>query len=115
MLAFLQLHGFLVTPTAPVAPNPAEERYVGEIEGTVMETYLDWLVLGYAITITGCPAISIPCGFTKDGLPVGLQIVGPPHSEPKLLQVAAWFEQVLGCALSEPIDPVIGEADHTGA
>lgn len=108
MLDFLRTHGFLVTPTAPVAPNPAEDRYVSEIEGVAMETYLDWLVLGYAVTITGCPAISIPCGFTEDGLPVGLQIIGPPHGEAKLLEAAAWFEQVLSCALSEPIDPVVG-------
>lgn len=108
MLDFLQIHGLLVTPTAPVAPNPAEDRYVSEIEGVAMETYLDWLVLGYAITITGCPAISIPCGFTDDGLPVGLQIVGPPHSEARLLEAAAWFEQVLACGLPEPIDPIAG-------
>lgn len=115
MLAFLQTHEFLVTPTAPVAPNPAEERYVSAIEGVAMETYLDWLVLGYAVTVTGCPAISIPCGFTDDGLPVGLQIIGPPHSEAKLLAAAAWFEQVLDCSLPEPIDPRVNKDAHAGA
>lgn len=107
MHRFLEMHSFLLAPTAPVAPNPVEERYVSEIEGTELETYLDWLVLGYAITVTGCPAISVPCGMTDEGLPVGLQIVASPHREHDLLQMAAWCEQVLGAGLSRPIDPVV--------
>lgn len=106
---FLDRHQFLITPTAPVAPHPVEDRYVSNIEGVDLETYLDWLVLGYAITVTGCPAISIPCGFTDDGLPIGLQIVAPPHREHELLQTAAWCEQVLGVGLSHPIDPIVHE------
>ena len=105
MLSFLDEHEFLITPTAPVPPNPAEERFVSQISGTVQETYLDWLVLGYAVTITGCPAISVPCGQTSDGLPIGLQIVGRPHQEARLLKVAAWIEQVLDVHLTKPIDP----------
>jgi amidase len=106
MLSFLDRHEFLVTPTAPVPPNPSEERFVREISGVAQETYLDWLVLGYAITITGCPAISLPCGHTADGLPIGLQIVARPHHESRLLEVAAWMEQVLGCGLTAPITPM---------
>ena len=68
---------------------------------------LDWLILGYAITVTGCPAISIPCGFTSAGLPVGLQIVGRPYCEARLLAVAAWCEDVLGCRMTRPIDPKV--------
>jgi len=58
-----------------------------------LETYIDWMGLCYAITVTGCPAISVPCGFTPDGLPVGLQIVGPPHADVAVLQLAHAFEQ----------------------
>lgn len=105
LLAFLDRHEFLLSATAPVAPYPVGERYVSRIAGRELATYLDWLVLGYAITVTGCPAISIPCGFTAAGLPVGLQIVGRPYDEARLLQVAAWCEGVLGCALTQPIDP----------
>lgn len=105
LLDFLSEHDFLVTPTAPVAPFPVEERYVRRIGGRDMETYLDWLVLGYAVTVTGCPAISIPCGFTRSGLPVGLQIVAPPYREAKLLSFAAWCERVFDLGLGEPIDP----------
>lgn len=105
LLAFLDRHEFLVSAAAPVAPFPVEERYVSRIGGRDLPTYLDWLVLGYAITVTGCPAISIPCGFTSAGLPVGLQIVGRPYAEARLLSVAAWCETVLGCRMMRPIDP----------
>jgi amidase len=105
MVAFVARHGVLITPTAPVAPYPVEKRYVDEIDGEKLVTYVDWLVLGYAITVTGCPAISIPCGFTGEGLPVGLQLVGSPYGEAELLATAAWCEQVLGASLSAPIDP----------
>ena len=105
MVDFIARHGVLITPTAPVAPYPVEQRYVDEIDGERLATYLDWLVLGFSITVTGCPAISIPCGFTADGLPVGLQLVGAPYGEADLLRTAAWCETVLGAALGAPIDP----------
>ncbi len=105
MLSFLERHEFLVSATAPVEPYPVEQRYVSRIDGRELPTYLDWLVLGYAVTVTGCPAISIPCGFTQRGLPVGMQIVARPYSEARLLAVAAWCEEVLGCRMVRPIDP----------
>lgn len=108
MLKFLDTHTVLITPAAPVAPFPVERRYVDEIGGRKLDTYLDWMMLGYAITICGCPAISIPCGLTAQGLPVGLQIVGRPYEEAALLQTAAWCETVLGCALTAPVDPAGG-------
>ena len=107
LLAFLDEHEFLISATAPVAPFPVEQRYVSRIAERTLETYLDWLILGYAITVTGCPAISIPCGFTSAGLPVGLQIVGRPYCEARLLAVAAWCEDVLGCRMTRPIDPKV--------
>jgi amidase len=107
LLAFLDEHEFLISAAAPVAPFPVEERFVSQIAERTLETYLDWLILGFAITVTGCPAISIPCGFTSAGLPVGLQIVGRPYSEARLLSVAAWCEDVLGCRMISPIDPKV--------
>jgi len=104
-VGFIDVNGVLITPTAPVAPYPVEQRYVDEIDGGKLATYIDWLVLGYAITVTGCPAISIPCGFTADGLPVGLQLVGSPYGEAELLATAAWCETVLGVSLKTPIEP----------
>lgn len=107
MLDFLEKYDVLITPTAPVEPFPIEERYVQDIDGRKLATYLDWLALGYAITVCGCPAISIPCGRTPTGLPVGLQIVARPHNEAKLLSVAAWCEDALGESLGSPIDPLV--------
>jgi amidase len=100
MLAILDRHGFIIAPTAPVTPFPVEERYVKVIDGFEQSTYLDWLALGYAITVTGCPAISIPCGPG-----IGLQIVGKPYEEESLLSFASWVEEVLGSRLVQPISP----------
>ena len=105
MVGFVGRHGVLITPTAPVPPYPVEKRFVDEIDGEKLVTYLDWLVLGFTVTVAGCPAISIPCGFTTDGLPVGLQLVGMPYGETELLRIAAWCEAVLGAGLSRPINP----------
>lgn len=95
MIEFLDQHNFLITPATPVTPPKVEERFVKSIEGEEMKTYLDWLALGYAITITGCPTIALPCGKNKMGLPVGLQITGQPYDELNLLKFAAWVENIL--------------------
>ena len=63
------------------------------------------MTIAYAITLTGCPALSLPCGFTAAGLPVGLQIVGRPRGEAALLRAAVWIEDLLGLAGAVPIDP----------
>jgi len=107
LVTFLDDHEFLLSATAPVAPFPVQERYVSKIAGRELPTYLDWLILGYAVTVTGCPAISIPCGFTSAGLPVGLQIIARPYAEASLLSVAAWCEGVLRCRMKRPIDPKV--------
>jgi amidase len=57
-----------------------------------METYLDWMRSAYFITVTGCPAISVPAGRTADGLPVGIQIVAPHGRDRRLLEIAAAHE-----------------------
>ncbi|MGQ4808782.1 Acylamidase [Candidatus Entotheonellaceae bacterium PAL068K] len=91
--AFFETYEFLCVPTTPIPPFPLDQEYPGEINGQRLETYIDWMGLCYAITVTGCPALSIPCGFTLDGLPVGLQIVGRPHADVAVLQLAHAFEQ----------------------
>lgn len=103
-LGFLDANDFLIAPTAPVTPFPVTERYVKEIDGAEQRTYLDWLALGYAITVTGCPAISIPCGPG-----VGLQIVGKPYEEAMLLSFAAWVEEILQSRLVKPVAPCVPE------
>lgn len=93
MHRFLEKYEFLVLPVNQVTPFPIEQEYVTEIEGVPMASYIDWMRSCFDITATGHPAISVPCGFTDDGLPVGLQIVGRHQSEFALLQIAHAFEQ----------------------
>jgi amidase len=93
MVAFFEQYDFLCLPTTQVPPFSLEQEYPSEINGQRLETYIDWMGLCYAITMTGCPSISVPCGFTPEGLPVGLQIVGPPHADVAILQLAHAFEQ----------------------
>jgi amidase len=89
---FFNRFDLLLTPTVAVPPFPVEMSYPQEINGKVMDNYTDWLLMTYAITLTGYPAISIPCGFTKEGFPVGLQIVGKKLAETTVLKAAAAFE-----------------------
>ncbi|MCZ6616506.1 MAG: amidase [Gammaproteobacteria bacterium] len=83
----------LLLPAAQVPPFPAEQDWVREINGQPMETYIDWMTICCAISVTGLPAISVPAGFTDEGLPIGLQIVGKPRGDFELLQLAHGFEQ----------------------
>jgi amidase len=90
---FMERYEFLVLPVSQVAPFPIELDWVRDINGVRMETYIDWMASCYAITVTELPAISVPCGFTTEGLPVGLQIVGREKREFDVLQLAYAFEQ----------------------
>jgi len=89
---FLATYDLLVLPVSQVPPFPADQEYPHAINGRAQETYLDWMRSSYLITVTGCPAISVPAGKTADGLPVGIQIVGPHGADRALLEVAAAFE-----------------------
>ena len=90
---FLDTYEFLLLPTAQVPPFLLEWEYPTQINGVAMETYIDWMMSCAFITVTELPAISVPCGFTDDGLPVGLQIVGRPRSEFSVLQLAFAFQE----------------------
>lgn len=90
---FFDHYEFLILPVAQVAPFPIEVEWITEIEGHKMQTYIDWMATCYAITVTGLPAISVPCGFTLDGLPIGLQIVGRHRHDLDVLKMAFAFEQ----------------------
>jgi len=99
---FFERYDFLVCPAAQVLPFPIEQEWVREINGIELPTYLDWMGVCWAITVTGCPAISVPAGFTSDGLPVGMQIVAPRWRDFELLQVAHQFEQATAHGLRRP-------------
>jgi amidase len=95
MREFFTGHDLLVLPTSQVPPFPADQEYPTEISGQPMETYLDWMRACYLITVTGCPAISVPFGRTPDGLPVGVQLVAPHGADRFLLEVATALEVAL--------------------
>ncbi len=106
--AFFQTYDLLLSPATIVPPYPVGDRTVTECDGQVFDTYIDWLAIAYAVTLTSAPALSLPCGFTQSGLPVGLQMVGPLHGEDKLLPYAAALEADLALDLT-PIDPRPGD------
>lgn len=99
---FFEDYDFLLLPSAQVTPFPLELEWVREIEGMRMETYIDWMNICSFITLTEHPAISVPCGFTSAGLPVGIQIVGRHRGERRLLQFAHAFEQRTGYGTTRP-------------
>ncbi|MBB17490.1 amidase [Candidatus Poribacteria bacterium] len=99
---FMEKSEFLVLPVSQVPPFDIRQRYVTEINGVDMETYIDWMKSCYYISITGLPSISVPCGFTSEGLPVGIQIVGRHQDDFGVLQLAYAFEQSTGFWKQKP-------------
>ena len=104
-LEFFKTYDLLLAPATIVAPFPVENRYVAECAGKKFDNYVEWLGIVYAITLVCCPALSLPCGFTASGLPVGLQMVAPPRGEAQLLAGARVLEDILGVRGTTPIDP----------
>ncbi|MCH9671298.1 MAG: amidase [Gammaproteobacteria bacterium] len=92
-VSFFEDVEFLLCPTTQVLPFSHELDWIREINGVPMKTYIDWMGLCYAITVTGCPAISVPVGFSSGGLPVGMQIVARPKADFSALQLAHAVEQ----------------------
>jgi amidase len=107
MLSFFETYDLLLTPATVVAPYPIEQRYVAELNGHKFATYYEWMSIASAFTISCCPALSLPCGFTRENLPVGLQIAGPPRSEARILAAARGLEDILGLRGTTPIEPRI--------
>jgi len=100
---FMERYEFFVLPTVQVLPFDVHTPHPTEIAGVKMETYIDWMKSCYYISVVGNPAISVPCGFSREGLPVGLQIVGRHHDDWGVLQIAHAFEQAL--ALPQQLPP----------
>ncbi|MBV9563325.1 MAG: amidase [Bradyrhizobium sp.] len=102
---FFKTYDLLLCPATVVSPFPIENRYVAECDGRKFDNYVEWLGIAYAITLACCPALSLPCGFTASGLPIGLQMVAPPRGEAALLAGARMLEDILGLRGATPIDP----------
>jgi amidase len=108
--AFFEIYDLILTPATICAAFPVGERYLTECAGHRFETYIDWLAIVYAITLVFSPALSLPCGFTKGGLPVGLQIAAPARGEGHILAAAKLLEDMLGLDTARPIDPRLPKA-----
>ncbi len=107
MVEFFETYDLLLCPTAIVPPFDVEMRYVEEVNGVKFDNYVHWIAITFAITLTSCPAVSVPAGFTKDGLPVGLQIIGPPRGDGKVLGAAHLLERELNPPRT-PVNPTTG-------
>jgi amidase len=105
MRQLFERYDYLLTPTVAVAPFPADINYPATIAGRPMETYVDWLIATFLVSITGLPAASAPCGLTPGSLPVGLQIVGPQFGEEKVLTLAKLVQQTSPVGKPPPLRP----------
>jgi len=91
---FFERYDFLLTPSMAVSPFPVEQNYPEAIAGRPMKTYVDWFAPTFTLSLTGLPIASVPCGLDDKGLPVGLQIVGPPAGEEKVLGLCARIQEM---------------------
>jgi amidase len=89
-------HQYLVLPSAQVFPFDASEHWPREISGQAMDTYHRWMEVTIPATMAGCPALNVPVGFSPDGLPMGMQLIAPPHEELACLQLARAYERATG-------------------
>jgi amidase len=101
---FFQTYDLLIAPSTAVLPFDIDMKYLKEIDGQPLNYYYEWYAICYSLTLTALPILSLPCGFTSDGLPVALQLVGPPRGEHRLLSYAALLEDIFGVSRATPID-----------
>ncbi|MCW0235711.1 MAG: amidase, partial [Ferrovibrio sp.] len=90
VIAFLSDYEVLITPATPILPFPVETMWPQEIAGVKQQTYVDWIAITAVTSLLACPVLAVPVGFSRDGLPFGVQIIGRPRSEVRLLQIGAW-------------------------
>lgn len=92
----------LLMPVSQVPPFRADQEYPSDINGRPQKTYLDWMRSAYFITVTGCPGLSVPAGFTREGWPVGVQLVTAPNTERRLLAIGRAVEALTGASARRP-------------
>lgn len=105
--ALFERFDILLTPAAPVKPFPVGMSFPNQINGRNFENYIDWIAPAFLITLVSLPAGSAPAGLTRDGLPVGMQIVAPRFEEPLILRVAKLIHRSSG--VSWPPAAVAGD------
>ena len=105
MAGFFEQYDVLICPVALSPPIRVEQRSLDRLQGIAFKGYLGWLVMSCVISVTGCPVLALPCGFTDEGLPVGLQVIGPPRSDAHLLAVGSYLERLLQVSPRPPVEP----------
>jgi amidase len=110
---FFETYDLLIVPSTAVLPFDIEMKYLKDIDGQPLNYYYEWYAICYSLTLTALPILSLPCGFTADGLPVALQLVGPPRGEHRLLSYAALLEDIFGVNGATPIDARSAEEART--
>jgi Asp-tRNA(Asn)/Glu-tRNA(Gln) amidotransferase A subunit family amidase len=106
-LAFFDEVDLLICPAASVSPFPHAQLFVEAINGEKMATYMSWLAITYAPTMALACAVALPCGVDHRGMPFGIQLLGPPGADARLIEAAHALESVLAAdpATARPIPP----------
>jgi amidase len=105
LMDFFETHDVLVCPAAVMKPFPAEWRRVDRLGNHQFDSYIDWIAITFAISLLGVPVLSLPVGYTADGLPVGVQIIGRPRGDAAMLAAGAVLEGVIGAFGRMPVNP----------
>jgi amidase len=105
MVAFFRSYDALILPAAPILPRDVKERWPRQINGVALDNYVEWLKLAALVTMTACPSLALPAGFSADGRPIGIQLVGKPRGEAAMLSAGLFAEDVLGLRDLVPLDP----------
>ena len=101
--ALLRRYDYWIVPTAQVFPFPVEQHWPKVVGGQTMQTYHEWMQAVCLVTMSGCPALALPAGFSPAGLPMGVQIIAPVHGEAACLAAAAAYEVAAGDVLARQV------------
>lgn len=89
-----ETYDYFLTPCMAIPPFPVEQNYPESIAGKKMKTYIDWVAPTFTLSLTSLPVASVPCGLDNSGLPVGIQVLGPPMGEGKVLALAKQIQKI---------------------